>query len=151
MKKMFWLITGITAGMVIARRIEQNPAAKAVAEDLIKSPSSAEIELVIFATPIGALSSVLNGEYQANPKAAFIDIGSVKSKVKVEVSTSSLPLQRFLPTHPMAGRAAAPPFPCSTGFTPSSRATSPSTSGRRIRSSISKDTALSSTSHQSSP
>ena len=37
MKKMFWLITGITAGMVIARRIEQNPAAKAVAEDLIKS------------------------------------------------------------------------------------------------------------------
>lgn len=37
MKKMFWLITGITAGMVIARKIEQNPAAKAVAEDLIKS------------------------------------------------------------------------------------------------------------------
>ena len=37
MKKMFWLITGITAGMVIARKIEQHPAAKAVAEDLIKS------------------------------------------------------------------------------------------------------------------
>ena len=37
MKKMFWLITGVTAGIVIARKIEQNPAAKAVAEDLIKS------------------------------------------------------------------------------------------------------------------
>jgi hypothetical protein len=37
MKKMFWLLTGITAGIVIARKIEQNPAAKAVAEDLIKS------------------------------------------------------------------------------------------------------------------
>jgi len=37
MKKMFWLFTGITAGIVIARKIEQNPAAKAVAEDLIKS------------------------------------------------------------------------------------------------------------------
>ncbi len=37
MKKMFWLITGITAGIVIARKIEQIPAAKAVAEDLIKS------------------------------------------------------------------------------------------------------------------
>lgn len=37
MKKMFWLITGLTAGIVIARKIEQNPAAKAVAEDLIKS------------------------------------------------------------------------------------------------------------------
>ena len=104
MKKMFWLITGITAGMVIARRIEQNPAAKAVAEDLIKSPSSAEIELVIFATPIGAVDSVIDGEFLANPKAGFIDIGSVKSKVKVEVSTSSLPINRFLPTHPMAGR-----------------------------------------------
>ena len=37
MKKMFWLIPGVTAGIVIARKIEQNPAAKAVAEDLIKS------------------------------------------------------------------------------------------------------------------
>jgi hypothetical protein len=37
MKKMFWLITGVTAGIVIARKIEQNPTAKAVAEDLIKS------------------------------------------------------------------------------------------------------------------
>ncbi|MFM2184557.1 MAG: hypothetical protein RIS55_205 [Actinomycetota bacterium] len=37
MKKMFWLITGLTAGIVIARKIEQNPAAKAVAEELIKS------------------------------------------------------------------------------------------------------------------
>jgi hypothetical protein len=37
MKKMFWLITGVTAGIIIARKIEQNPAAKAVAEDLIKS------------------------------------------------------------------------------------------------------------------
>jgi hypothetical protein len=37
MKKMFWLFTGVAAGMVIARKIEQNPAAKAVAEDLIKS------------------------------------------------------------------------------------------------------------------
>jgi prephenate dehydrogenase len=78
--------------------------AQGLAEDLIKSPSSEEIDLVIFATPIGALASVLNGEYLANPKAAFIDIGSVKSKVKVEVSTSNLPITRFLPTHPMAGR-----------------------------------------------
>jgi len=81
-----------------------DPRAQGLAEDLIKSPSRAEIELVIFATPIGALASVLNGEYLANPKAAFIDIGSVKSKVKVEVSTSKLDSKRFLPTHPMAGR-----------------------------------------------
>jgi prephenate dehydrogenase len=60
--------------------------------------------LVIFATPIGALNSVLDSEFLANPKAGFIDIGSVKSKVKVEVSTSKLDSKRFLPTHPMAGR-----------------------------------------------
>jgi prephenate dehydrogenase len=37
-------------------------------------------------------------------KGAFIDVASVKTKVKVEVSTSRLPDGRFLPTHPMAGR-----------------------------------------------
>jgi prephenate dehydrogenase len=79
--------------------------AQGLADDLIKSPSNAEVDLVIFATPIGALKSILNGEFEANPMAAFIDISSVKSKVKVEVSTSTLPLARFLPTHPMAGRA----------------------------------------------
>ena len=81
-----------------------DPRAQGLAEDLIKSPSNSEVDLVIFATPIGALKSVLDVEFRANPKSAFIDISSVKSKVKVKVSTSKLPLSRFLPTHPMAGR-----------------------------------------------
>lgn len=83
---------------------DSDSRAQGLAEDLIKSPTDLPVELVIFATPIGALKSVIEGEFEANPKAAFIDIGSVKSKVKVEVSTSSLPSNRFLPTHPMAGR-----------------------------------------------
>ncbi|CAN2196424.1 TyrA Prephenate dehydrogenase [Candidatus Nanopelagicaceae bacterium] len=83
---------------------DSDSRAQGLAEDLIKSPSDFPVDLVIFATPIGALKSVIEGEFEANPKAAFIDIGSVKSKVKVEVSTSSLPANRFLPTHPMAGR-----------------------------------------------
>jgi len=78
--------------------------AQGLANDLIKSPSTDPVDLVVFATPIGALKSVLDGEFEANPKASFIDISSVKSKVKVEVSSSTLPLGRFLPTHPMAGR-----------------------------------------------
>ena len=78
--------------------------AQGLANDLIKSPSADPVDLVIFATPIGALKTVLDGEFEANPKAAFIDISSVKSKVKAEVSSSKLPLGRFLPTHPMAGR-----------------------------------------------
>ena len=78
--------------------------AQGLAEDLIKNSSDLPVDLVIFATPIGALNSVISGEFEANPKAAFIDICSVKFKVKVQVSTSNLPLNRFLPTHPMAGR-----------------------------------------------
>ena len=78
--------------------------AQGLAEDLIKSPSIDQVDLVIFAVPIGALTSVLDAEFKANPHSAFIDISSVKTKVKAEVSTSTLPLQRFLPTHPMAGR-----------------------------------------------
>jgi len=81
-----------------------DPRAQGLAEDLIKSPSSKPVDLVIFSTPIGALNSVLNEEFDANPKAGFIDIASVKSKVKVEVSTSKVPMSRFLPSHPMAGR-----------------------------------------------
>ena len=83
---------------------DSDPRAAGLAQDLIKSSSSAPIDLVIFATPIGALNSVLDSEYLANTKAGFIDICSVKSKVKVEVSTSKLDSKRFLPTHPMAGR-----------------------------------------------
>ena len=81
-----------------------DPRAQGLAEDLIKSPSSKPVDLVIFATPIGALNSILNEEFDANPKAGFIDIASVKFKVKVEVSTSKVPMGRFLPSHPMAGR-----------------------------------------------
>ena len=83
---------------------DSDPRAAGLAQDLIKSLSSAPIDLVIFATPIGVLNSVLDSEFLANPKAGFIDIASVKSKVKVEVSTSKLDSKRFLPTHPMAGR-----------------------------------------------
>jgi prephenate dehydrogenase len=83
---------------------DSDSRAQGLAQDLVKSPSTAPIDLVIFATPIGALSSVLNDAFAANPEAGFIDIGSVKSKVKVDVSSSQLPLNRFLPSHPMAGR-----------------------------------------------
>jgi hypothetical protein len=37
MRKLFWLISGISIGLVLARRIEENPAAKAIAEDVKKA------------------------------------------------------------------------------------------------------------------
>jgi len=84
--------------------VDSDRRAEALAGDLVKSPSQAPVDLTIFATPLGAVSSLLDSEFATNPESAFIDIGSVKSKVKVEVSTSSIPATRFLPTHPMAGR-----------------------------------------------
>lgn len=34
MKKLFWLISGIAMGMAVAKQIETNPKAKALAEDV---------------------------------------------------------------------------------------------------------------------
>lgn len=34
MRKLFWLVSGISIGLVLAKQIEQNPAAKAVANDV---------------------------------------------------------------------------------------------------------------------
>ena len=103
-------LIGTSIGLALAANevgvtmVDLDPRAEGLATDLIQSPSDAPVDLVIFATPIGALSAVIESEFLANPRSAFIDISSVKSKVKVEVSTSHLPLHRFLPTHPMAGR-----------------------------------------------
>ena len=37
MRKLFWLISGISIGLVLAKRIEENPAAKSIAEDVKKA------------------------------------------------------------------------------------------------------------------
>ena len=103
-------LIGTSIGLALAANeigvtmVDLDPRAEGLATDLIQSPSESPVDLVIFATPIGALSVVIEPEFLANPKSAFIDISSVKSKVKAEVSASHLPLHRFLPTHPMAGR-----------------------------------------------
>jgi hypothetical protein len=34
MRKLFWLVSGISLGLVLAKQIEQNPAAKAIANDV---------------------------------------------------------------------------------------------------------------------
>ena len=67
---------GLALKGVGATMSDSDSRAHGLAQDLIKSPSAAPIDLVIFATPIGALSSVLDSEFQGNPKAAFIDISS---------------------------------------------------------------------------
>lgn len=86
--------------------IDADSRAESLAQQLVGPVKSSPFtpELVISAVPISAFSSVLSTLESRDFKGAFIDVASVKTKVKVEISTSTLPVGRFLPTHPMAGR-----------------------------------------------
>ncbi len=86
--------------------VDADSRAESLAQQLVGPVKSSPFtpELVISAVPISAFSSVLSTLESRDFKGAFIDVASVKTKVKVEISTSTLPVGRFLPTHPMAGR-----------------------------------------------
>ncbi len=102
--------TSIALGLaqlgVEVRMVDSDKRAEALAQELVgpipNSPFTPE--LVIAAVPISALSSVISTLEEREFKGAFIDVASVKIKAKVEVSSSMLPIDHFLPTHPMAGR-----------------------------------------------
>jgi prephenate dehydrogenase len=91
---------------VEVRMVDSDKRSEALAQDLVGPiPNSSFVpELIISAVPISAFPSVVLALEERDFKGAFIDVASVKTKIKVEVSTSSLPKGRFLPTHPMAGR-----------------------------------------------
>lgn len=91
---------------VEVRMIDSDKRAETLAQELVGAVSSDSFtpELVIAAVPISAISSVISTLEERDFNGAFIDVASVKTKVKVEVSISKLSVERFLPTHPMAGR-----------------------------------------------
>jgi prephenate dehydrogenase len=84
--------------------VDSDSGAQALAQDLVKSSPSGDPDLIILASPINSISQSLESEKSSPVKLGFMDVSSVKTKVKVEVSTSGLDPARFLPTHPMAGR-----------------------------------------------
>jgi prephenate dehydrogenase len=61
-------------------------------------------DLVIVATPPKTILSVLKKEFGSNPQATFIDVGSVKNNLVLEVETLTELAARFVGSHPMAGR-----------------------------------------------
>lgn len=76
----------------------------------------ASVECVIVAIPVDALSKVIVNALISNPKAIVIDIGSIKTKVVHDVwtltsdlSNQTEVLNRYVPTHPMAGREVTGP------------------------------------------
>jgi prephenate dehydrogenase len=85
--------------------IDRDGRAESLANDLISNQEKiSEPDLVVIATPTSSLKSVLENFINIYPKSTFIDVGSTKTKVQVEVTSFAGLSSRFCPTHPMAGR-----------------------------------------------
>lgn len=84
--------------------IDEDGRAQALANDLVGSKKITDPSIVVIATPTSALPSIISTFKSLYPKSTFIDIGSTKTKVQVEIQTDFEILKRFCPTHPMAGR-----------------------------------------------
>ena len=103
-------LIGTSIGLGLVQRgigvemVDSDPSAQALARDLTGGVVVVDPELVIFALPTSALSQVMQSEIAINSQSTFMDVGSVKSEVVLQVKTFSGLSTRFLPTHPMAGR-----------------------------------------------
>ena len=100
--------TSIALGLVQqgidVEMIDSDPSAQGLARDLTGGVIVDDPDLVIFALPTSLLSQVIQGEIELNPQSTFMDVGSVKNEVVLEIKTFAGLSVRFLPTHPMAGR-----------------------------------------------
>ena len=84
--------------------VDVDSRAQLLANDLVKSGNFENPDLIIIATPPSAFKSSIEREATLKPQAILMDIGSVKIKPVLEVSTIEGLLSRFCGTHPMAGR-----------------------------------------------
>ena len=103
-------LIGTSIGLALAAKniavemIDVDSRNQALAQDLTGGVSIADPELIILATPLRALSQVINEQYELNPNSTFMDVCSVKVEPLQKVQASKLPLRQFVGTHPMAGR-----------------------------------------------
>ena len=95
---------GLVQRGIAVEMVDSDPLAQGLARDLTGGVVVADPELVIFALPTSGLSQVIQSEIAINPQSTFMDVGSVKSEVVLQVKTFPGLSTRFLPTHPMAGR-----------------------------------------------
>ena len=95
---------GLVQRGIAVEMVDSDPGAQALAMDLIGGALLRDPDLVVFALPTSALSVILPTEIALNPQSTFMDVGSVKNEVLLQVKTFSGLSTRFLPTHPMAGR-----------------------------------------------
>lgn len=94
----------LSAKGIAVQMADSDDGRAALAQDLVGSADLSEVELVVLALPSSHLSQVITHQFSLYPKAAFIDVGSVKTKPLDEVERISGLASRFCGTHPMAGR-----------------------------------------------
>ena len=75
-----------------------------LAQDLIKSSSIAQPELIVVAVPISANQEMVIQLLHANPNSIVCDLASVKSDLLLKVKELSDHSANFISLHPMAGR-----------------------------------------------
>ncbi len=86
-----------------------------VARDLIggalvqSANEGGPIDLILLATPVGAVAESAKAHFGYNPQATFIDIAGLKSEVIQEIEQLPALSERFCGTHPMAGREISGP------------------------------------------
>lgn len=95
---------GLVQRGIAVEMVDIDSNAQALARDLVGVASVSEPDLVVVAVPISAFAVVIEREFALNPKSTFMDVGSVKNEVVLEVEAISGLSRSFLPTHPMAGR-----------------------------------------------
>ena len=95
---------GLVQRGVQVQMVDSDVKAQSLANDLVGGVSISNPDLVVLAMPTSQLAAVIREENQLNPQSTFIDVGSVKTEVILQVETISGLSKRFLPTHPMAGR-----------------------------------------------
>jgi len=95
---------GLVQQGIAVEMVDSDPSAQALAKDLTGGVAVIDPELVILALPTSGLFQVIQGEIALNPQSTFMDVGSVKNEVVLEIKTFLGLSTRFLPTHPMAGR-----------------------------------------------
>ena len=95
---------GLVQRGVSVEMVDSDPTSQALANDLVGGVEVRAPDLVVLAMPSSQLSEVINDEFALNPHSTFIDVGSVKGEVELQVKTIPALSRSFLPTHPMAGR-----------------------------------------------
>ena len=103
-------LIGTSIGLALAAKkipvemVDVDSRNQGLAQDLAGATKLSDPELIILATPLRALSQVINEQYALNPNSTFMDVCSVKVEPLEKVKASKLPLKQFVGTHPMAGR-----------------------------------------------